>query len=301
MTLPNFLLVGAQKAGTTWVANNLGQHPEVFMPRGEIHYFDREDNFNRGLDWYKKFFARSEKKLIGEKTPNYLWVVDKKITSRFGNHLPFVQRNIYNALPEAKLILVLRDPVERLISALNHYRRQGQISPFANVDEVLIGNKRHLSEQFGLFSMGKYYSHIKAYQKYFSPSQMLILTFEEDIVREPILTLKKVCNFLEINPSFDFLDIDKKANEFTKIRVGTALVNHLNHFPTSSRLQKLSKYFDGPLMGPQMTKVRPSEVVISELNKMYARENEKLFDLLGYRVASWQRNETKNSLCESAS
>ncbi|WP_424097675.1 sulfotransferase domain-containing protein [Moorena producens] len=57
MTLPNFLIIGAQKAGTTWLSHNLREHPEVFIPSDEIHYFNKRYNLNQGIEWYKQHFA----------------------------------------------------------------------------------------------------------------------------------------------------------------------------------------------------------------------------------------------------
>ena len=57
MTLPSFLIIGAQKAGTSWFAEKLRQHPDVYMPARELHYFDKDSNFRRGLSWYESHFA----------------------------------------------------------------------------------------------------------------------------------------------------------------------------------------------------------------------------------------------------
>src|SRR5258707_12548722 len=72
--LPNFLILGAQMAGTTWLAKTLAQHPDIFIPRiKEIHYFDNDENFVKGASWYGRQFLRScDRPAIGERTPNYL-------------------------------------------------------------------------------------------------------------------------------------------------------------------------------------------------------------------------------------
>ena len=72
--LPNLLIIGAQKCGTTWLARMLGQHPDVFMAEEEIHFFDRAHNFARGTAWYESHFAAAAgQSAVGEKTPDYLW------------------------------------------------------------------------------------------------------------------------------------------------------------------------------------------------------------------------------------
>src|SRR5262249_40448697 len=78
MASPNFIIIGAQKSGTTWLARHLRNHPEVFLVRGEIHFFDKDFNFARGRDWYEsQFAAATTHRAIGEKTPEYLWANGK--------------------------------------------------------------------------------------------------------------------------------------------------------------------------------------------------------------------------------
>ena len=78
MADPNFLLIGAQKAGTTWISAMLREHPQIFLPqRKELHFFNRRDNYERGLEWYRAQFGQHQgEPAIGECTPNYLWVSD---------------------------------------------------------------------------------------------------------------------------------------------------------------------------------------------------------------------------------
>ena len=102
MSLPNFLIAGAQKAGTSWLARNLGQHPDVFIPFYEVNYFNIEARYAEGLDWYARWFDEgADRAARGEKTPTYFWVTEKKHESRFGNHLPNIHRSVHQALPEA--------------------------------------------------------------------------------------------------------------------------------------------------------------------------------------------------------
>jgi hypothetical protein len=119
--LPDFLIIGAQKSGTTSLRLALGQHPAVTMSlKGEVHYFDW--NFHRGIDWYRAHFPTRrlrERSLrqrgefaTGEKSPYYL--LD-----------PLVPARVRDVLPEAKLVVLLRDPVARALSGYHHARRHG--------------------------------------------------------------------------------------------------------------------------------------------------------------------------------
>jgi hypothetical protein len=277
MTLPNFLIIGAQKSGTTWLAKNLRQHPDIFVAPHEIHFFDKGRNFSKGVSWYEGHFARAkDERAVGEKTPDYLWANGQGVEG----HLPDVHRNIYDTLPEAKLIAVLRNPVERAISAVNHIIRSGRVSPLYlyNIDDLLLGNKRDLIEGHGVIDYGRYYRQIKAYQEFFDAAQMLILIFEEDVIQEPASGLRKACAFLGVDPSFQFRDRGRRRN-IGSSKVGLILGHYLPFLRLPFRL--VDRYLPA-------TKARPSESVVQRLYRIYEEENGKLFDLVGRRPVSWQ-------------
>ena len=119
-SLPDFVIIGTQKAGTTWLAARLAEQPGIFLPRPfEVHFFDREDNYGRGTAWYaERFRSAPVGALVGEKTPDYLWT--QRPPDRGPNDIP---HRMYTLLPNARLVLVLRDPVRRAISALNQHKQ----------------------------------------------------------------------------------------------------------------------------------------------------------------------------------
>jgi len=275
VVLPNFLIAGAQKAGTSWLREKLRQHPAVFMPRGEIHYFDRSTNYALGIDWYSSHFsAVTTETAIGEKSPEYMWANG----SGRDSHLPNVHRNIHSALPDVKLIFSLRNPVERAISAVNHHIRRGRVHPFCPIDQLLLGSKKHLLEGRGILQKGYYAQLLEAFFELFDRQQVLILIFEEDIVQDPALGLRKACRFLDVDPSFEFTALDQRNNRY---RASTLrlLVNY--YLPSlSERFRRIDHHF------PQRKPSRPSEGTIRALYDLYAPENERLFSLLGRRIPS---------------
>ena len=111
--LPDFLIIGAQKSGTTALFYNLNRHPEIFMAKGpkntEVKFFTMEKYWKRDVDWYMGNFTKS-KCLQGAKDPRCLFL--KKCHSR-----------IYTTVPQAKLIILLRNPVDRAYSQWNHYNQ----------------------------------------------------------------------------------------------------------------------------------------------------------------------------------
>src|SRR5688572_11809979 len=99
-TLPDFMCIGAQKAGTTWLWENLGCHPEVFLPADRyLHYFDR--HFERPLDEYAGHFAAAGGRVKGEVIPGYGLIPRHRIAY------------VRAILPRLRLMFILRNPVER--------------------------------------------------------------------------------------------------------------------------------------------------------------------------------------------
>ncbi|NEO03327.1 MAG: sulfotransferase domain-containing protein, partial [Moorea sp. SIO3I7] len=113
--------------------------------------------------------------------------------------------------PEAKLIIVLRNPVERAIAAVNHFIKNGVIFVNDDLDELLVGDQQSLVERYGIIDMGRYYRQLQAYYDYFDPKQMLILVFEEDIAQNSDDSLKKVCEFLDIDSSLILVKSIRKS------------------------------------------------------------------------------------------
>src|SRR4051812_9293771 len=102
--LPTFVVVGAMRSGTTALVRYLGAHPRVYVGRKEVHFFDR--HFDKGIDWYKsQFDAPSGVLAVGEGTPRYMFD-------------PVAVQRMARVLPDAKLVVTIREPVAR---AYSHY------------------------------------------------------------------------------------------------------------------------------------------------------------------------------------
>lgn len=282
MTLPNFLIIGAQKSGTTWLAWKLRQHPSVFMPMDEVHFFDREDNFAKGLGWYQAHFDKvATETAVGEKTPDYLAAG----LNGLDHHTPDLHHRIYETLPDVKLIVSLRNPVERTVSATYHMIRTGHISPFHNIDDLLAGSKQHVIHQFGVIEYGKYFQQLKTYLQYFDRHQILVLIFEEDIIGRPGSGLKKVCQFLEIDPTFPFAELQKKDNAYRHSWPGLVLDYYIPALrPISARINRIF-----PVHKP---KLNPNTV--QNLYELYEPYNRELYEWLGYKPVTWTRDIAKS-------
>lgn len=177
--LPNFLVIGAQRSGTTLLYTMLTAHPEVFVPqwRKEIHYFDRY--YDRGVAWYAGFFPESQAshfRAIGELTPDYLSV-------------PEVPARIHALLPECRLVVLLRNPVKRAFSGYLHHRRSF--------------NERRSFEAFledhpEAVERGFYHRQLMRYLEFFPRTALLVLVYEE-LIRDPEPVLEQLRAFLGLS------------------------------------------------------------------------------------------------------
>jgi len=190
--LPNFIICGTQKGGTTTLYHFLRSHPEIYMPHvKEIHFFDL--NFHKGIEWYKKFFTYSKYKsykAIGEATPLYMYLRE-------------VPERIHYYLPSVKLIFILRHPVDRAYSHYWHEISLGyEYLSFRNA--ILCEQKRlktgHIFnlQHYSYLDRGKYIEQLRRFLKYFSRDQILIV-FNKELKITPVLVMKRIFEFLEVN------------------------------------------------------------------------------------------------------
>jgi hypothetical protein len=184
--LPNLVVIGAAKSGTTSLHSYLDLHPQISMsPTKELNFFVLEKNWPKGVEWYESNFVSSdETRILGESSPSYTqYPVFKGVPERM--HL---------VLPEAKLIYILRDPIERIISHYVHnYRRRVENRSISEVLTDLENNP------YVLWS--KYYTQLEQYLDHFPQSSILIITLE-DLRRYRQQTLQKVFRFLGVDDSF---------------------------------------------------------------------------------------------------
>lgn len=197
--LPNFLIVGAMKSGTSTLMHYMRFHPDIFMPENEVHFFNKDKNYNRGIAWYEKFFTNAkEAKAIGEKTPTYSY--SSKVPGR-----------IAKDLPEVQLIWVFRNPVKRAYSNYWHaVKRGGERLQFP---EAIEHEQERVKKRIwlGYLKRSKYIEQVKRYLEYFEMSQMHFLLFE-DLVNNPGETVNQVFRFLEVKNPIELPSYNIKKN-----------------------------------------------------------------------------------------
>ncbi len=196
--LPNFLGLGVQKGGTTSLQKLLEQHPGTFLPPAkELHFFSL--HYARGEAWYRQQFALAGAgKRRGEITPYYLF------------H-PEVPGRIQALLPQARLVVLLRDPVERALSQYFHSRRLG-LEPLGLEEalaaepqrlagshaELAAAEGRHRSHQeHSYLSRSRYEEQLQRFESRFAAEQLLVLR-SEDLFTHPEGVWSRLLAFLEL-------------------------------------------------------------------------------------------------------
>lgn len=207
--LPNTLIVGAQKSGTSSLFGYLAQHPEVLVSSvKEVHYFDGglrpdTDNFIKGEIWYRSFFplksAKNSTKRIIEASPLYLFN-------------PLVARRIKETIPLCRIVVLLRNPVERAISHYFHEVKAGRetrpmLQAFTEEESLLApiwANRDFRNELFitkSYLSRGLYADQIERYLKEF-PVERICIIKSDDLFVDPDYALRPVLEFLGLDSNY---------------------------------------------------------------------------------------------------
>ena len=202
--LPNFLIVGAQKCGTSSLYAILKKHPEVNMSDiKEINFFSFDHKFSKGLSYYSNYFKTpaANHKITGEASPGYM-------------NTPGITEKIYQNLPEVKIVIILRDPIKRGYSQYWDNRRH--LKEHLSEDEII---QEYLSTEYdtnskGYFSRGVYIKYIKEYLKFFKRDKIHIMIFE-DLIKNPKKELSQLYDFLDIDKSSPLLKLPKPSNSST--------------------------------------------------------------------------------------
>lgn len=285
MTLPTFLGIGVPRAGTTWLHAMLDTHPQVYVPRRrkEIHYFDMY--YERGVDWYRDFFPSGAQvnayKAIGEITPHYFYC-------------SLCPQRIAEMSSITKLILILRNPVDRAFSYYVHKRRGENIQ--ITFQEFLKTFPEDVIEQ------GFYSKYLSEYLRYFSKEQILIL-IQEQAVKNLERTKSQIAEFLDIQPELfppnagvekvnQSRDVKhKKAFAFAASVVeklqGTPFDRLVDHSVNFAKKTGMLKFFgtsnDVPVLDIQIR---------HELSNKFLHEIVELEAMIGIDLSIWR---TKNA------
>ena len=210
MRLPDFLVLGAQKAGSTWIYDCLKLHPDVFMPTAvELLYFNKPNYAQPEMRAaYEAHFAEADGyKRVGEKTPGYFWSADpaRSATQPPPGHNSDIPGAVRDVLGDnVDFIVSLRHPVWRAISAFGHHAKRDRIHPRKRLRDV--------AHKLGILDIGFYGAHLDSWFKTVDRNRFEVLIFEDDIVENPEEGFRKLCRFLKVDDTFTPEGLRKASN-----------------------------------------------------------------------------------------
>lgn len=284
LPLPNFLIIGAMKAGTTSLHRYLSAHPEVFMSEPkELHFFsgeyvgpprdfiaDSPSNLHRGLDWYRSRFAgvRGER-AIGEATPKY---------TRWPAYSGTPER-IARAIPHARLIYVVRNPIDRMRSHYLHYVSTGH-------------ERRPIDRAFRedpiYTDASRYAAQIDQYLKFFDRAQFLVLTSDDlrDAERE---TYIKVLRFLMVDETLAPAELPPPSGRTVDKRKGNLQLRMLRRVPMQNAVPNRVRLAVRNAVSTPVTDhaAELSDDLRTRLAEVFAEDAMRLRTFLGEDFDAW--------------
>lgn len=299
MTLPNFFVIGAAKCGTTALYRYLRQHPEIFMTeRKEPHHFSYTyitKNTNGPNDYirsavtddveYENLFNDvNDEKAIGEASPTYIYV-------------PGTAERIFEKIPHAKLIAILRNPADRAFSAFMHCIRDNRetVSTFKKALEL---EDERVAKNWGPIyhykRMGFYFQQLTRYYKVFGEDQIKVIIYD-DFSNDPYSVMRELYKFLGVDSSFE-PDMSSKPNVsgIPKNEVLQKAMNEIFAKPNPIRTVARALFSDvirwrvtSSLRNKNLRQVSMPEKLRNELTTIYKDEIISLQSLINRDLSNW--------------
>lgn len=280
LRLPDFLIIGTMKSGTTTLFRWLEQQPEFVLPRvKEPHFFSDERRWRRGIEWYAEHFADAPKEnLTGEASPGYTSPISCAMAAN----------RIADELPDVRLICILRHPIERLRSQFRHQVQRGRESRTLLQAVSEVGNE--------YVGRSLYYACLKPYIELFDSRRLCVVRFE-DLVTEDAPGWKTILEFLGV----DARPVPRTVHnttatkpQFTPVLLWLwekGLMDHARHLPRPlRRLGAASLTRGGASFERQLR--QSSAVIPSEVTQAIWQDVKRLEDGLGLRTPFWVESST---------
>jgi hypothetical protein len=281
----------AAKSGTTSLHEILGTHPEISMSsKKELGFFHRDEVFSRGYEWYKnQFQSKPNAKLWGESTPSYM-------------HFDMAPRRIYETLAQPRLIVLLRNPVDRAVSQYKHKIRNGQetlsLVEALKTEESRIKISQSARTRFSYVERGLYCEHIMRYWDLFGQDSVYLIRFE-DFVSKKERTIRLLLKWLGVSPDAK-LDLEIVSNPASLPRsmplhrfvredgIAKRFFRRIAPEEVRKSLSKaLNQANDVFNLLPQHVHV-PDEVAGRELlHEKLDNQTSRLAEILGWDLSSW--------------
>ncbi len=274
--VPDFLIVGTMKSGTTTLADYLSVHPAIWIPEQEVQFFNNERNFARGPGWYSRKLTegcppdRIAEMTIGEKTPTYSY--QKNCAQR-----------IKDLCPNVKLVWIFRNPVQRTFSNYLHSLKNGsELADFPTAVERELENKNR--DRFrNYIERSKYADQVEHFLTLFERDQMHFLVFMH-LISQPLEELNKVLRFLGLD-EFEAEPPPMASNTTTLPASPLSMWVTKKVFGSESKPYRLMRRIN--YLYP-----RPKPKFPPELKEKLAREfdasNARLAELTGLDLSIWK-------------
>ena len=271
--LPNLVVIGAQKCGTSGLHYQLSLHPEIWMSRPkELNFFIEERNWSRGQDWYRHCFdARA--KVRGESSPNY---------TAHPQHLGVPER-MRSVVPDAKLVYVVRDPLERIAAHWVHnYAKRREKGDLATT-------LTHANASYVVRS--QYHMQLQQFLAHYPFGQILVIE-QEELRSAPLETLRRVFEFTGVDPGFTHPHFGAQRHETSRKTRASRLAVRLERL-SGTRLGRVLPKNLWLAIDEKLGRRRPIErpdvraAVGPQVLQVLREDAERLRELTGRQFASW--------------
>lgn len=264
-SLPSFVVVGAMRSGTTSLARYVGAHPDVHVaPHKEVHFFDK--NFDRGLAWYETQFSPSGEHAIGDVTPHYMFN-------------PQAVERMVSVLPDAKLIAILRNPIDRAYSHYWQNRSQGREQrTFEEIVRAQGPPPKHASRAY--VEMGRYLTQLQRLCTHYRREQLKVLLFD-DLSTNAVAVVSDTLAFLGVDPDVPVPSmVGEPLNRYQDFR--SLRVRRLARRLPKRAADALGRFNRVDASYPPL-----DEALRQELVDLYAADNAALGAWMGRDLTAW--------------
>jgi len=227
---PNFFIIGAPNSGTTSLWYLLRQHPSIYLPDIKEPRFFSSKDFKNNLETYEDLFKEAKQEhAVGEASVNYsethIW--------------PKVPRRIANYNSQAKIIYMVRHPLERIESCWKQALSSGHWKKRFYTDKKMpLDFNQAVREYPHMLGTTKYWKHLSAYRDYFSDKQIKLLFFS-DFIENPSVQLETCCEFLGVDGTFIFENADTPRNATANKKMERPLIVKIKQLKIIEMVKKV--------------------------------------------------------------
>ena len=267
------IIIGAMKAGTTSLFLHLSEHPQICAcPVKEPDFFSKEENWIRGIQYYESLWRC---------LPSHTVALEASTNYTKHPHHPHAAERIASTGRDFRFVYMLRDPIHRIESHLNHGIRVGWWTKKDLGDATV--------EDYPL-DISRYAMQLDMFRHHFNRDQILLIAFE-DFVKDPGTVLRNVCNFLEINPDFIFQSLHTVYGSTS--RVDHPLYHRLHSIPGMRRIAKMFSQQFRETAREIVSSQATNTVKLSEQQRRYVKDelHDDLYRLnseYGFDTSPWE-------------